>query len=58
MTNFTDCKTAQEALDRWALAVGFQEIPATLYFHKNEVVGIDFKYGEAVTKWRKPRKGE
>jgi len=34
------------------------DIPAVLLFHKSEITGIDFKWGEAVLKWRKPRKDE
>jgi hypothetical protein len=55
MVNLTTAKTAQEALDKWAIAVGFQEIPARLHFHKSEIVGIDFIQGDCITKWRKPK---
>ena len=55
MTNLTQCKTAQEALDKWGLAVGYQDCPANLYFHKGEITGIDFIHGDCITKWRKPR---
>lgn len=55
MTNLITCKTAQEALDKFAQSVGYMDIPATLIFHKNEITGIDFKLGDAVLKWRKPK---
>lgn len=55
MVNLTNCRIAQEALDKWALSVGFQEIPARLHFHKSEIVGIDFIQGDCITKWRKPK---
>jgi hypothetical protein len=58
MVNLTDCKTAQEALDKFARSVGCADIPGSLIFHKNEITGIDFKLGEAVLKWRKPKKEE
>ena len=56
MANLTTCKTAQEALDKWALDVGFEDTPALLIFHDSEITGIDFIRGECRTKWRKPRK--
>jgi hypothetical protein len=55
MPNLTACKTAQEALDKWALDVGFQDCPAKLSFHDSKIVGIDFIKGECITKWRKPK---
>jgi len=55
MINLTDCKTAQEALDKCAKAIGYADIPGKFIFHKNEIVGLDFKFGEAVLKWRKKR---
>jgi len=55
MINLTTCKTAQEALDKWALAVGYQDIPAKLLFHDSKITGIDFIQGDCITKWRKPR---
>ena len=58
MINLTSCKTAQEALDSLARTVGYMDCPATLIFHKSEIAGIDVKFGEAILKWRKPRKDE
>ena len=58
MINLTACKTAQEALDQWGQAVGYQDIPAILHFHKSEIAGIDFVQGECITKWRKPKERE
>lgn len=55
MINLTTCKTAQEALDKFAQGVGYMDIPAILLFHKSEITGIDFKWGEATLKWRKPK---
>ncbi|MFA5388882.1 MAG: hypothetical protein WC312_03910 [Candidatus Omnitrophota bacterium] len=55
MVNLTDCKTAQEALDKVAQQSGYMDIPAKIIIHKSEVVGIDFIYGEAIHKWKKPR---
>jgi hypothetical protein len=55
MVNLSTCKSAQEALDKVALAYGYADIPATLIFHKSEITGIDMKFGEAILRWRKPR---
>ena len=55
MINLTNCKTAQEALNEVAKQIGFGNGPAQLFFHKNEVVGLDFKIGEWVIQWRKPK---
>jgi hypothetical protein len=55
MPNLTTAKTAQEALDKWAQDVGYQDCPAKLYFHDSKITGIDFIKGECITKWRKPR---
>jgi hypothetical protein len=55
MINLTNCKTAQEALNEVAKQIGFGNGPAQVFFHKNEVVGLDFKIGEWVVQWRKPK---
>lgn len=55
MINLVNCRTAQEALDKIAQQAGYLDIPAMLIFHKNEITGIDLKFGDAVLKWRKPK---
>ena len=56
MVNLTNCKTAQEALDKIGQQAGYLDVPATLIFHDSKITGIDLKFGDAVLKWRKPRK--
>ena len=56
MINLIDCKTAGEALDKIAKESGYADYPAQIYVHNSETTAIDFKIGDFILKWRKPKK--